>query len=77
MARIVIMLNQTIIMKTKHLFIAIVLIFILGLFASLTKTTEYVIEDRIEVEEWTTTPFVDSVEEPLEVEEWMTKPFNI
>lgn len=64
-------------MKTKYLFITIVLLFVLGLFASSTKTTEYVIEEKVEVEEWMTAPFVDSIEEPIEVEEWMTKPFNI
>ncbi len=34
-------------------------------------------EGRIDVEEWMTKPFADSIEEPLEVEEWMTSPFVI
>ena len=34
-------------------------------------------EPRIEVEEWMTEPFVDSMEEPLEVEDWMCEPFKI
>jgi hypothetical protein len=67
-------------MKKKYLFITVTLFFILGLFASSTKTvktTDYVIEENIEVEEWMTEPFSGFIEEPLELEEWMTKPFNI
>ena len=36
-----------------------------------------IVEESIEVEEWMTEPFCDTMEEPLELEEWMTKPFNI
>ena len=32
-------------------------------------------ERSIQIEEWMTRPFSDSVDESLEVEEWMTRPF--
>ena len=54
----------------------------LGLFAATTEPTiesiesaDYVNEEVIEVEDWMTRSFQDSVEEPLEIEDWMTKPF--
>lgn len=32
-------------------------------------------ERPIEIQEWMTQPFFDSLDEPLVIEDWMTKPF--
>jgi len=54
-----------------------ILIVIIGLFVSANPSGKHrrVFERPIQVEEWMTQPFAESIEEPLEVEEWMTKPF--
>jgi len=57
----------------------VILVIVLIAFLSLGITTapsNRIHEKPIDVEEWMTMPFVDSIEEPLEVEEWMTRPFN-
>lgn len=70
-------------METKKIFIAVILIMILGLFVTATTgtnnfeapSTKENIEESLEVEEWMNQPFYDSLDEPLELEDWMTKPF--
>jgi len=71
-------------MKTKYLIVTIILTLVLGLFAATTEPTvesiessDYVVEETIEIEKWMISPFHEWVEEPLELEEWMTKPFVI
>ena len=69
-------------MKNFRKYLVITITTLLIAFLTISVTTPINIEYRVYerpvlVEDWMTTPFIDSVEEPLKVEDWMTKPFNL
>ncbi len=62
-------------MRTRILTIVTILfIGFLSISVSNNHESKHFRENRIEVEEWMTTPF-NFIEEVLEIEDWMTKPF--
>ena len=64
-------------MKKLTILIIVLIAFITTSFNPVTDAIHYNMEESIEVEDWMTMPFIDSLEEPLVLEDWMTKPFNI
>jgi len=64
-------------MKKLTILIIVLIAFITTSFNPVTDAINYNMEESIEVEDWMTMPFIDSLEEPLVLEDWMTKPFNI
>lgn len=61
----------------KRILILMLLVFSSVLFLSTVNIKEASYEAELEVEEWMTEPFVESMEDPLVLEDWMTKPFKI
>jgi len=66
--------NQTAMKKLTLLIIGFTLILLTT--GITTVPSNHLYEESIEVENWMTKPFIDTVEEELNVEDWMTKPFN-
>ena len=62
-------------MKKLAIITAIIAITLISLSGTSGKRHNSPIDSPIMVEDWMTSPFIDSIEEPLMVEDWMTKPF--
>ena len=62
-------------MKKRKILLIVLVAFITVSFTAMTGSRHHRIEKRIEIEQWMTKPFLDTIEEPLMVEDWMTKPF--
>jgi hypothetical protein len=62
-------------MKRVTIILIVLAAFLTISFSAMTGRRHHGLDRPIQIEEWMTAPFIDSVEEPLIVEDWMTRPF--
>jgi hypothetical protein len=62
-------------MKKRIILLIVLVAFLTVSFSAMNGRRHHGLDRPIQIEEWMTSPFIDSIDEPLVVEDWMTKPF--